>query len=77
MNTIIQEIYNKIHDFGMKSNGIYPMILTLNQEHKREILSMPDYHCYVEMDYHGGRLPKTIMGMMYEIKDDVTEISVR
>ena len=77
MEKIIEEIYEKIHDFGMKSNGAYPMILTLNREHRIEILKMPDYRMYVTMDYQGGREPKTIMGMIYEIKDDITEISVR
>ena len=77
MEKIIEEIYDKIHDFGMKSGGAYPMILTLNREHRIEILKMSDYLQYVTMDYQGGREPKTIMGMMYEIKGDITEISVR
>ncbi len=77
MEKIIEEIYEKIHDFGMNLGGIYPTILTLNRKHRIEILKVPDYQTYVTMAYDGSREPKTIMGMIYEIKGDVTEISVR
>ena len=77
MEKIIEEIYERIYDFGMNSGGVYSTILTLNREHRIEILKVPDYQDYVTMAYDGSREPKTIMGMIYEIKDDVTKISVR
>lgn len=77
MEKIIEDIYNKMHEFGMLSFGDHPMILTLNREHLISIMKMPDYQMYVTMAYDGSREPKTIIGMMYEIKDDIDEITVR
>jgi len=76
MDAIIEEIYDKMHEYGMKHHGESPTVLMLNHEHYMSIMEVKDYRNFVEIDYRVGRL-KTIMGMEYQIRDDVKEIKVQ
>ena len=75
MDAIIEEIYNKIIEFGVKHLGELPTVLMLNHEHYYEIMAAKDCSAYVTVDLDNGE--KTIMGMEYQIKDDIEEITVQ
>ena len=79
MEKIIDEILDKVHEFGMKHHGKNPNWLYLNHEHMIEIMKTTNYIYYVEMDYtvpYEGH-PKTILGMQYQVKEDLTEMEVQ
>lgn len=75
MDTIIEKIYEKMHEFGMKHFRESPTMLILNHEHYYEIIKIKNYFDYVKIDSVNG-CPKAIMGMEYQIKDDIKEMIV-
>jgi len=76
MDAIIEEIYEKIHAFGVKNSGKHPNWLYINHDHYYQIMSLQHIHSYAQIDQQFGK-PKTILGMQYEIKKDLEEIEVQ
>ena len=72
---IIDEIDNKIHEFGTKHGGKYPKWIFLNPEHFNKIRAVKDYYRFVTF-VNGKLYPTAIMGMHYIIKN-ITEIEVQ
>ena len=74
MPDIFDEIFNKIHEFGIKHNGKRPNWIYLNREHLYLVRSSPKCHHFVTISPPER---ETICGMQYVIKDELTEIEVQ
>ena len=85
MEPIIEEIYNKMYQFqqehlildgiGNPMGNLSPTRLYLNREHYYEIMKSKNFMQYVQIDFSTGKL-EAIMGMQYQIKDDLIEMEV-
>ena len=68
--SIIDEILNKMHDFGVKHLGKHPNWLYLNHEHFYRLKESDEFCKY-------GIFDETILGMQYQIRKDQKEIEVQ
>ena len=85
MEPIIEEIYNKMYKFKIEHQDFdedgdpvgerYPNLLHLNHDHYCEIMKSKHFMNYVQVDFLTGK-PETILGMQYQIKDDLIEMEV-
>lgn len=85
MPPIIKKIYDKMHQFqqehlildgiGNPIGNLSPTRLYLNHKHYCDIMMTEHYMQYVQIDFLTGK-PETILGMQYQIKDDLIEMEV-